>query len=291
MPAGDWSGKPILVVYAHETSRRVLLTQLRELGLKSLAVKTLQEAIALLRDRHFDFVVVDLNAIDSELAVLKSADTNTVDLAGQLQELELVSRNKIILCSYSGALPGKPFRYQRTNTPNAFLKKPVTLHRLKDVLVRLYGGVSAAPQSGAPVEDSAMATQLPLRILLAEDNLVNQKVAVRLLKHMGYRPDVVSNGMEALAAVHRQPYDLILMDVQMPGMDGLEAARSITATCAKDERPRIIALTANAVNDARQQCLDAGMDDYLSKPIDLLHLQAALLKCSTRQVPQNSVSR
>jgi CheY-like chemotaxis protein len=119
-----------------------------------------------------------------------------------------------------------------------------------------------------------MATRHPLRILLAEDNVVNQKLAMRLLQQMGYRADLASNGIEAVESVARQTYDVVLMDVQMPEMDGLEASRRIVATGA--DRPHIIAMTANAMQGDREMCLAAGMDDYITKPIRVEQLVEAL---------------
>jgi signal transduction histidine kinase/ligand-binding sensor domain-containing protein/CheY-like chemotaxis protein len=118
----------------------------------------------------------------------------------------------------------------------------------------------------------------PMRILLAEDNSVNQKVGLLLLERLGYRADVAANGLEVLAALRRQSYDLILMDVQMPEMDGLEAARRIRAEPPPGLQPRIVAMTANALRGDREACLAAGMDDYLSKPILLDDLRAAILR-------------
>jgi CheY-like chemotaxis protein/HPt (histidine-containing phosphotransfer) domain-containing protein len=124
-----------------------------------------------------------------------------------------------------------------------------------------------------------MAQRLPLRILLAEDYVVNQKVALRLLAQMGYRADVAANGLEAIQALERQPYDVVLMDVQMPEMDGLEATRQICARWPVGERPRIIAMTTNAMQGDREMCLAAGMDDYVSKPIRVEELVQALARC------------
>jgi CheY-like chemotaxis protein len=125
----------------------------------------------------------------------------------------------------------------------------------------------------------------PLRILVAEDNVVNQKVALLLLQQLGYAADVAADGEETLAALRRQCYDVILMDVQMPGMDGLEATRRIRDEWPAEERPRIIAVTANALREDRETCLAAGMDDYLSKPVLLEDLRAALYRGKGTAVP------
>ena len=121
--------------------------------------------------------------------------------------------------------------------------------------------------------DPEMGARHPLRILLAEDNVVNQKLALRLLSQMGYRADLARNGIEALEAVERQTYDVILMDVQMPEMDGLEASRRLSAL---PSRPRIVAMTANAMQGDREACLAAGMNDYVTKPIRVEALVQAL---------------
>ena len=130
--------------------------------------------------------------------------------------------------------------------------------------------------------DPDMAGRHPLRILLAEDNVVNQKVALGLLGQLGYRADLAANGLEAIDAVGRQTYDVVLMDVQMPELDGFEASREINRRWSGDQRPRIVAMTANAMQGDRELCVAAGMDDYVAKPIRVEELVAALERSPRR---------
>lgn len=131
--------------------------------------------------------------------------------------------------------------------------------------------------------DTTMAQKHPLRILLTEDNVVNQKVALHFLERMGYRADVAANGLEALQALERQVYDVILMDIQMPEMDGLEATRHIRHNLPRHKQPRIIAMTAYALRGDRQKFLEAGLDDYISKPIQIEQLSTALWNVKAMQ--------
>jgi CheY-like chemotaxis protein len=163
----------------------------------------------------------------------------------------------------------------------AYLTKPLKQSQLFDTLISLVAERAPAvqPQPPAPARpklDPEMASRLPRRILLAEDNAVNQKLALRLLGQMGYRADVAGNGLEALDALGRQTYDVVLMDVQMPEMDGLEATRQIRTRWQRAQGPHIIAMTANAMQGDREMCLAAGMDDYISKPIRVDELVRAL---------------
>ena len=167
----------------------------------------------------------------------------------------------------------------------ATLAKPMRQSQLFDMLATLLVAHPAHTPAGRaapdkPRIDPQLAARHPLRILLAEDNVVNQKLALRLLQQMGYRADVASNGLEAVESVARQPYDVVLMDVQMPEMDGLEASRRLNANGA---RPRIVAMTANAMEGDREMCLAAGMDDYLTKPIRVDELVAALLRTPSQE--------
>jgi CheY-like chemotaxis protein len=151
-----------------------------------------------------------------------------------------------------------------------------------DIEAEVAAGATADKSVAKAAIEPDMASRHPLRILLAEDNVVNQKLALRLLKQMGYRADLAANGIEAIACVEREDYDVVLMDVQMPEMDGLEASRRISAQEARHRRPRIIAMTANAMQGDREVCLAAGMDDYLTKPIRVDALVQALARTTPR---------
>ena len=165
----------------------------------------------------------------------------------------------------------------------AFLTKPVKASQLYNVLVGVFAEDARPTQQPEGLLrsqfDPEMGQRLPLRILLTEDNVVNQKLALRLLERMGYRADLASNGLEAIAALRRQSYDVVLMDVQMPEMDGLEATRTLCQEWSHERRPRIIAMTASAMQEDREACLAAGMDDYVSKPIQVEELVRALSQC------------
>jgi CheY-like chemotaxis protein len=167
----------------------------------------------------------------------------------------------------------------------AFLYKPIKASQLYDALVSILAGQPAdlleQRQVGAQF-DPHMGERHPLRLLLAEDNTINQKLALAMLARLGYRVDVAANGLEVLAALERQPYDVVLMDVQMPEIDGLEASRRIRRQWPDEQGPRIIAMTANATVEDRDICLAAGMDDYVSKPIRPQALITALNRSEVR---------
>jgi CheY-like chemotaxis protein len=164
------------------------------------------------------------------------------------------------------------------------LEKPFTQHALADRLRNLMTLTLPAPASAtSPAGNNpetglsaAFSAQYPMRILVAEDNLVNQKLALKVLDKLGYQPEIVANGQEVLDKTGDGAFDLIFMDVQMPEMDGLEATRMLRL-CLQ-EQPVIIAMTANVMQGDRDACLQAGMDDYISKPLDLEELVRLLRK-------------
>jgi CheY-like chemotaxis protein len=168
----------------------------------------------------------------------------------------------------------------------AHLTKPIKASQLYEALMSAFGEISEEVRPvGVGVARGSEATgRAPLQVLLADDNAVNQQLALALLKKMGQRADVATNGAEVLEALARRPYDVVLMDVEMPVMDGLEASRRINQGWPAGQRPRIIAVTANAMQGDRETCLAAGMDDYLSKPIRREELAAALAGAEARAV-------
>jgi PAS domain S-box-containing protein len=272
-------GRSVLIVDDNDTNRRILTLQTQSWGMLPRATGSPQEALGWVRQgERFDLAILDLHMPDMDGVELAQA----IRQVGQIADLPYLAATPLILLSSLGG-------YGREIPPGLFavsLTKPLKASALFDSLVGVFAqGVQRAPApaaASAPARpDPEMAQRLPLRILLAEDYVVNQKLALRLLAQMGYRADVAANGLEAIQALERQPYDVILMDVQMPEMDGLEATRAIRARWRAAEqqdrpRPRIIAMTANAMQGDREICLEAGMDDYVSKPIRVEELIQAL---------------
>jgi CheY-like chemotaxis protein len=205
-------------------------------------------------------------------------DMDGIALATEIRQLRDAKSLPLVLYSSlggreAGVMPG---------LFDAALMKPLHPSMLLDTLITIFGSAPRQPdhQPAQPTleADPEMAARHPLRILLAEDIVVNQKLALRYLDKLGYRADVAANGLEAIAALERQSYDAILMDVQMPELDGLDASRRICSRWPRDQRPAIIAMTANAMQGDREMCLAAGMDDYISKPLRVEELMTALLR-------------
>jgi CheY-like chemotaxis protein len=259
-------GKRILVVDDNATNRKILALQTAKWGMVAQDTEAPERALQMLGASSFDLAIIDMHMPGMDGATL--ADK----IREQGHQLPLV------LFSSLGRKETSASQFAAT------LAKPLRQSQLFDTLVTLLvsDAPKAATQAAKPRMDAGMASSHPLRILLAEDNVVNQKLALRLLQQMGYRADVASNGIEAIECVQRQPYDVVLMDVQMPEMDGLEASRRITAKWPSNERPRIIAMTANAMQGDREACLAAGMDDYVTKPIRVDALVQALLGAAPR---------
>ena len=253
-------GRRILVVDDNATNCEVVSRQVCSWGMEPVAVGLPSEALALIdRGEPFDVAVLDL--------VMPEMDG--VALAGELR-LRRPELPMLLLTSL-GRLP----QARSATGFRAQLSKPLKASQLYDALLDILAVEAKESRSPEPVAPTRGGTS-PLRILLAEDNAVNQKVALKLLEQLSYTADVVSNGVEAIDALERERYDVVLMDVQMPELDGLDATRQICERWPAAERPRIVAMTANAMQEDREACIAAGMDDYLAKPIRSEALAKAL---------------
>jgi CheY-like chemotaxis protein len=257
------AGKRILVVDDNATNRRVLTLQATKWGMNARATASPNEALAWVEKKEpFDLAILDMHM----------PEMDGVELARRIR----AHTAKLPLVLFSSL--GRREAGEGAQLFDAYLAKPMHQSNLFDTLVGILARDMApvtAVETTASSIDPTMAERHPLRILLAEDNVVNQKLALRILQRMGYRADLASNGIEALESIQRQSYDVVLMDVQMPEMDGLEATRRICARWPTG-RPRIIAMTANAMQGDRDMCLAAGMDDYITKPIRVERLVEAL---------------
>ncbi|MEG4027891.1 MULTISPECIES: response regulator [unclassified Microcoleus] len=274
----ELSGKRLLIVDDQPTNRQILTLQAETWGMQSLAAPSAVEALNWLESGEtFDVAILDMQMPQMDGLTLASA----IHQHPKCHRLPLVLLTSMGYPEASSSALSTHFA--------AFLSKPIKQSQLYQILIHVLQAQPKKVQQQHPrsvQDDMKLAQRLPLRILLAEDHLVNQKVALLLLERLGYRADVAANGLEVLEALNRQPYDLVLMDVQMPEMDGLEASRRICQEWPAHARPRIIAMTANAMQGDRQVCLDAGMNDYISKPIRVDALIQALSQCPPNPEPQ-----
>jgi CheY-like chemotaxis protein len=262
------NGKRILIVDDNATNRRILALQTRAWGMYPRAAASAAEALGWVHQGEpFELGLVDMHMPDMDGVMLATEIRRERDA----KALPLVMLTSL----------GRQEAGESAAEFAAFLTKPVKASQLYEAVVSILAeGPRERGDAVAPSQfDSSMGQRMPLRILLAEDNAVNQKLALRLLERLGYRADVVGNGLEAIESLQRQSYDVVLMDVQMPEMDGLEATRTICQKWPRQVRPRIIAMTANAMQEDRETCLAAGMDDYVSKPIRVEELVGALGEC------------
>lgn len=264
-PQPQLQGLRLLIVDDNPTNCRILTLQSGKWGMTARSAQSAQEALDWLRaGEAFDLAILDM----------QMPEMDGLMLAAEIRKLPSCVMLPLVLLTSMGV---------RADTPDfakaAFascLTKPIKPTQLYESLVRVVSGSQpvARPAPGSGRLDPTMATRLPLRVLLCDDNVINQKVAARLLQQMGYRPALAANGVEALTALDRESYDLVFMDVMMPEMDGLEATRIIRQRQQDHARfptykspIHIVAMTASAMSGDREKCLAAGMDDYLAKPV------------------------
>jgi len=264
-------GKTLLIVAVHPGVRSMLASVGKNWGMQTVVASSGTELMKKLRSgQTFQAALIEEDLPDisgkklvQEVRGQRGADTAPCLLLCSLQQQASYGKN---LPPGFVACLAKPVHFQQLH---GILATSLRGEKVTDNLLRSTGRI-----------DTGFGQRRPLRILLAEDNVINQKVATRILSQMGYRPDVVQNGLEVLQALERQKYDVILMDVQMPEMDGLAATRKVRELWTGPRRPWIIAMTANAMESDRQMCFKAGMDGYLSKPVRIESLEVELIRSS-----------
>ena len=280
-PQPELTGKRVLIVDDNPTNRLILKIQTQKWNMISTGVENGAKALELLmRGEHFDLAILDL----------QMPQMDGLNLATKIRKLPKLKTLPLVMLTSVGCP-----KHSATLDLQACVSKPIKSSQLYDVLIKVFADREIRMKNQAQVDvDRNLAKQLPLRILVAEDNVINQKVALSMLRQMGYCPDVVSNGLEALTALEQVRYDLVFMDVQMPEMGGLEATEHICEKYGKDldKRPVIVAMTAGAMEGDRDICLKTGMDDYISKPVKVKSLQRVLVNWGSRIVQnQNSGSQ
>jgi two-component system sensor histidine kinase/response regulator len=276
VPRADLAGRPVLVVDDNPNARDVLADMLRRMGLAVTAVDSGRAAVAAVRDaeaRGAPFAVVFLD--------WQMPDRDGVATAGDIRDLRLAEPPRLVIVTAYGR--EELIRSAGSVDIRDVLIKPVTASLLFDTVVRLLAGEDAGERAanGGPAPPSPPAAELATiagaRILLAEDNDLNQQVATEMLAQAGFVVEVADNGAIAVEKVTAGAYDLVLMDMQMPVMDGLTATRAIRELPDLAWLP-IVAMTANAMSGDRERCLEAGMQDHVAKPIDPALLWATLLR-------------
>jgi CheY-like chemotaxis protein/nitrogen-specific signal transduction histidine kinase len=267
--AAQLQGKRLLIVEDNKTHRQILNLQTQAWGMIPVVTCSGAEALRYLeRQEPFDLAVLDM----------QMPEMDGIELATKIRQMAVYRHLPLVVLSSLGVSKIDAGKVDFA----AILSKPIKQLQLHDVLAKVLGGRSDLMEQVRSEQETASKIPDPshsLRILLAEDNLVNQKVAIHMLKKIGYQADVVMNGLEAIETLQKSIYDVVLMDLQMPKMDGIEATRHIISRFPPERRPQIVAMTANAMEGDREICLAAGMNDYITKPINIEQLAKALSNC------------
>lgn len=269
----DCRGKRVLLVDDNATNLRIMRRQVEAWDMVPDATQSPAEALEWLSsDRRYDLLITDMNMPEMDGQML----------ATQVRSMDGLKEMPIILASSLGRSDMQQSGPQDRPLFDAVLSKPlkrsVFLNAITSVLQNKPVRVVKDASEPKPVFEALMAKRLPLRILLVDDHSTNVKIGTLILKRMGYRADVANNGLEAVQMLSRKTYDLVLMDIEMPEMDGMEATAEIRRRWGPDH-PRIIAMTANAIRGDRDKYLAAGMNEYVSKPIAIPALKAAIEAC------------
>jgi CheY-like chemotaxis protein len=275
-------GKKLLLAAANTKLRNCLTWQLQNMGLDVQSVASSSMMLQAMQQNMFHLAIIDID----------SPQFNNIDLTEKIHPIAHQQNLTLVILSSQKKqnLEVTPIATEFT----AFLQKPLRHYQLHNTILQIIRGICSKKSANssttilsysrtAPpnisVVNGKLAQIFPLKILLVEDGLVNQKIALKLLERLGYQADVANNGLEAINAIEKQFYDVLFMDVQMPEMDGLEATRHIREKISLNRQPQIIAMTANARPEDRQECFNAGMDQYISKPVRFDAIEIVIKKC------------
>jgi len=270
--------KRILIVDDNDTNLHILNIQCKNWGMIPRTTKNPKDAIKWInKDDPFDIAIFDM----------LMPDMDGLELTKEIRKYRTKEQLPIIILSSSGI--------QGTNKAeiseylNALVTKPIKQAQLQNMLIETLGDeipklVTRTRRQTQPefkeekISKRDMSLEIPLKVLVAEDNMINQKLILKILSQLGFQADIVSNGLEAIEELKRVRYDIVFMDIQMPEMDGIEATKYVVQNWKSDERPFIIAMTANVMQGDREKCLNAGMDDYLSKPVIIDDVEKIIIK-------------
>jgi CheY-like chemotaxis protein len=266
-PDADLAGRRVLIVDDNLTAQRITSAYARGWGMDTVSVGSPANALALLRGGER----FDLGLLDFEMP-----GSTCVDLVRAIRDTRPGSTLPLIVLSSAAA--GRDELAQLADQRVPVHQKPIKRASLHTAIASVLGGQSGRRRAAVTPLDPATASGFPLRILIVEDQELNQRVLTLMLERLGYQPHLASNGREALARIALEPYDLVLMDIQMPELDGFETTRRIRA--ANHATTRIVGVSAHASEDVRTACLESGMDGYLTKPLTTERLIDVLTKAA-----------
>jgi PAS domain S-box-containing protein len=284
MPA--LKNKRVLIVDDNETNLQILTLQCKNWGMIPRSASKSEDALKWLKENDpFDIALLDM----------LMPDMDGLELAKRIRKMRTKDELPIIMLSSAGL--SEMDKEESRELFSALVSKPIKQSQLYNIIVNNTLKIDKVEKEVEKAKDKSvvlrknLSIEYPMKILVAEDNIINQKLILKILSQLGYQADVAGNGIEVIETLKRQRYDLVFMDVQMPEMDGIEATKHINLNWKYDEKPTIVAMTANVMHGDKDKCINAGMDDYLSKPILIEEIQKIIIKWADFAKGKKSVTR
>lgn len=273
--------KRVLIVDDNDTNLQIITLQCKNWGMIPRATANGKEALDWIKNNDpFDIAILDM----------LMPEMDGITLTKKIRDFRTKEELPIIMLTSAGK-----YDVDRELTDelfSAFVSKPIKQSQLYNIILNVTLKESKEIDDIKKIVlDRKMSEKVPMRILVAEDNIINQKLILKILAQLGYKADVVGNGIEVIETLKRQRYDIIFMDIQMPEMDGLEATKYINQTWHNEDRPTIVAMTANVMHGDKEKCINAGMDDYISKPVLIEEVQKIIIKWAEFTKTRKTISR